>query len=302
MRRGGVVPLGTLVEIRDTQSPTRVSRYNMYSTAEINGMTLPGVSSGQGIEAMDRFAAEALPRGFGVEWTGLTYQQIIATRDASVIQRPTTVFLLSVLFVFLVLAAQYESWFVPLAVILTVPLALLGAGIGLLLRGLDNSIFTQIGLVLLIGLGAKNAILIVEFARLRRAQGESLRQAAVEASKLRLRPILMTSFAFILGVVPLVWSHGAGAESRQALGTAVFAGMIASSLLGVLFTPVFFVIIQWFNELVTGGPRLAKAGARADSHETAPQGPPAPADNGEGHRAPAPGPAEPEHRPPHASA
>ncbi|MEN3941546.1 multidrug efflux RND transporter permease subunit [Prosthecobacter sp. SYSU 5D2] len=235
---GDMVPLGALVKISRIGGPDRVARYNMYVTADINGSTLPGISSGQMVETVERLAAEKLPDGFAIEWTDLTYQQLLAGDTIMF------VFPLCVLFVFLVLAAQYESWSLPLAVILIVPMCLLGALAGVWSREMDNNIFTQIGLVVLVALAAKNAILIIEFARQLQEEGMDRFEAAKEATKLRFRPILMTSFAFILGVLPLVIARGPGAEIRQALGTAVFFGMIGVTFFGLLFTPVFFVLLS----------------------------------------------------------
>ncbi|WP_395747933.1 efflux RND transporter permease subunit [Prosthecobacter sp.] len=235
---GEMVPLGALVKVVKTGGADRVQRYNLYYSADINGNTLPGVSSGQMIEKIERLAKANLPTGFAIEWTDLTYQQILAG-DTLIY-----VFPLCVVFVFLVLSAQYESWSLPMAIILIVPMCLLSAIGGVWLRAQDNNIFTQIGLVVLVGLAAKNAILIVEFAKQLQDQGMDRVHAAVEACRLRLRPILMTSFAFILGVLPLVLAKGAGAEMRQALGTAVFFGMIGVTIFGLLFTPVFYVILR----------------------------------------------------------
>ena len=237
-QKGEMVPLGALVKMNRIGGPDRVARYNMYVTADINGNTTAGLSSGEMVSSVERIAKDKLPDGFAIEWTDLTYQQLLAGNTIAF------VFPLCVLFVFLVLAAQYESWSLPMAVILIVPMCLLGALAGVWLRGMDNNIFTQIGLVVLVGLAAKNAILIVEFARQRQEAGMDKWAAAVEATKLRLRPILMTSFAFILGVLPLVIAKGPGAEIRQALGTAVFFGMIGVTFFGLLFTPVFFVVLS----------------------------------------------------------
>jgi NodT family efflux transporter outer membrane factor (OMF) lipoprotein len=237
-RSGDMVPLGSVVDVRQTTGPDRVVRYNMFPSAEINGDTAPGFSSGQAISTMERLAAETLPSGFTFEWTDLAYQQILAGNTA------LFVFPLCVLFVFLVLSAQYESWSLPLAVILIVPMCLLSAIAGLWLRGMDNNILTQIGFVVLVGLASKNAILIVEFAKAQQEAGKDRLVAAVEASRLRLRPILMTSFAFILGVLPLVIATGAGAEMRQSLGTAVFSGMLGVTFFGLFLTPVFYVAIR----------------------------------------------------------
>jgi multidrug efflux pump subunit AcrB len=211
-----------------------VVRYNLYPSIEVEGETAPGHSSGQALAAMDKLAAK-LPAGFSAEWTEIAFQQKAAGSAALI------VFAAAVLFVFLVLAAQFESLMLPLAIILIVPMTLLAAMAGVNLRGMDNNILTQIGLVVLIGLAAKNAILIVEFARQAEDEGLSPIEAAVRAAQTRLRPILMTSFAFILGVVPLVIATGPGAELRQALGTAVFSGMIGVTFFGLVFTPTFYV-------------------------------------------------------------
>ncbi len=246
---GDTVPLGSFTTVSDISGPYRVPRYNLYPAAEIDGAAAAGYSQGQAIASMDNLAAETLPDGFATEWTTLAFQQIRAGNTAMF------AFVLAVVFVFLVLAAQYESLTLPLAVILIVPMCLVAAITGVILRGQDNNILTQVGFVVLIGLAAKNAILIVEFARQLEDQGRSRWQAAVEATRLRLRPILMTSLAFILGVTPLVWAIGAGAELRQALGTAVFFGMIGVTAFGLIFTPVFYVIARWIAQL---GPRRGK--------------------------------------------
>jgi hydrophobe/amphiphile efflux-1 (HAE1) family protein len=246
---GDTVPLGSFTTVDNISGPYRVPRYNLYPAAEIDGAAAPGYSQGQAIAIMNKLAAETLPQGFATEWTTLAFQQIRAGSTA------TFAFLLAVVFVFLVLAAQYESLTLPLAVIMIVPMCLVAAIAGVILRGLDNNILTQVGFVVLIGLAAKNAILIVEFARQLEDSGHNRWQAAIEATRLRLRPILMTSLAFILGVTPLVWAIGAGAELRQALGTAVFAGMIGVTAFGLVFTPVFYVIARWVAELV---PRFRK--------------------------------------------
>ena len=240
---GDTVPLGSFTTVDNIAGPYRVPRYNLYPTAEIDGAAAPGYSQGQAIAIMDKLADATLPEGFATEWTTLAYQQIRAGNTAMF------AFGLAVVFVFLVLAAQYESLTLPLAVIMIVPMCLVAAIIGVILRGLDNNILTQVGFVVLIGLAAKNAILIVEFARQLEDQGRTRWEAAVEATRLRLRPILMTSFAFILGVTPLVWAIGAGAELRQALGTAVFFGMIGVTAFGLIFTPVFYVIARYIAQL-----------------------------------------------------
>jgi multidrug efflux pump len=246
---GQMVPLGTLVSVRQTTGPDRIVRYNMWPSAELTGSPAPGTSSGQVIGLMEKLAKEKLPASMGFEWTELTLQEILAGNTAIYI------FPLCVLFVFLTLAAQYESWSMPLAIILIVPMCLFSAIAGVWLRGsishqpgIDNNIFTQIGFVVLVGLACKNAILIVEFARQRQHAGLNRTDAAIEASRLRLRPILMTSFAFIFGVLPLVFALGAGAEMRRALGTAVFSGMLGVTLFGIFLTPVFYVVIRWAVE------------------------------------------------------
>jgi multidrug efflux pump len=233
-----MVPLATLMDVQETVGPDKVMHYNIYPSAEINGSTLPGVSSGQAIEVMQTLADQTLPRQFGYEWTELSLQEILAGNSALYI------FPLCALFVFLVLAAQYESWSLPLSIILIVPMCLFAAIAGVYIRGSDNNIFTQIGFVVLIGLACKNAILIVEYAKQQMDAGLSRHDAAIEASKLRLRPILMTSFAFTLGVYPLVNAAGPGAEMRQAIGTAVFSGMIGVTFFGIFLTPVFFSVIM----------------------------------------------------------
>jgi multidrug efflux pump len=212
--------------------------YNGYPTAEINGGPGPGFSSGQAQAAMASLAQQLLPNGLSYEWTELTYQQILAGNTA------VLVFPLCVLLVFLVLSSLYESWSLPLAVILIVPMVLLSAIAGVWLSGGDNNIFTQIGLIVLVGLACKNAILIVEFARERQREGMSRHEAVLEAARLRLRPILMTSIAFIMGVVPLVTSQGAGAEMRHAMGVAVFSGMLGVTIFGLIYTPLFYVLIR----------------------------------------------------------
>ena len=238
---GDMVPLGSVATFQDITGPYRVPRYNLFPAAEVQGATLPGFSTGQAIAAMEGLIAANLPSGFGFEWTEIALQEKIAGNTAVV------AFSLAVVFVFLLLAAQYESVLLPLAVILIVPMCLLAAITGVLLRGMDNNILTQIGFVVLIGLAAKNAILIVEFARQAEEHGADRREAAVVAARTRLRPILMTSLAFILGVVPLVLATGAGAEMRQALGTAVFFGMLGVTLFGLMFTPIFYVLVRWIG-------------------------------------------------------
>ena len=241
-RAGSMLPLGTLASIKESLGPQIITRYNLYPSASISGEAAAGFSSGQALKLMEQMADAKFPPGVGFEWTGISYQ------EKKVGSQSIYIFALAVLLVYLVLAAQYESWLTPAAVILVVPLALLGTVAAVAIRGMDINIYTQIGIVLIIALASKNAILIVEFARELRAKGESLIESAVQASRLRFRPILMTSFAFILGIFPLVNAQGAGAASRQALGTAVFGGMIAATVLAVFFVPVFYVVIQGFAE------------------------------------------------------
>jgi HAE1 family hydrophobic/amphiphilic exporter-1 len=235
---GAIVPLGSLVTFRDIAGPYRLPRYNLYPAVELQGSTAPGISSGTGIKLMEELAARTLPDGISYEWTDLSYQEKRASGQAIFI------FALAVLFVYLALAAQYESWTLPLAIILIVPMCLLSAILGVWAHGSDVNILTQIGFVVLVGLAAKNAILIVEFAVQLEERGRDRFQAAIEACRLRLRPILMTSFAFTLGVLPLYLATGAGSEMRIALGTAVFYGMLGVTAFGLIFTPVFYVVIR----------------------------------------------------------
>ncbi|SFM95704.1 hydrophobe/amphiphile efflux-1 (HAE1) family protein [Formivibrio citricus] len=235
---GTMVPLSTLVTSQPTNMPTVIQRYNLYRTAELGGDPAAGYSSGDAIAAMEAVAREVLPQGYGFEWAGISQQEKESSGKAPVI------FGMAIIFVFLFLAALYESWTVPFAVLFAVPLGIFGAMLGLWMAGLTNNIYAQIGLVLLIGLAAKNAILIIEFAKMRRDAGESATDAAIYAAKLRLRPIIMTSFAFILGVVPLILASGAGAASRVSMGVTVFAGMIAATLLAIFMVPVLFVTVE----------------------------------------------------------
>ncbi len=237
---GDTVPLGSFTTVENRSGPYRVPRYNLYPAAELDGNAAPGFSQGEAMQIMEKLAAEVLPDGFAPEWTTLAFQQQRAGNTA------VFAFILAVVFVFLVLAAQFESLTLPLAVVLIVPMCLIASIIGVVLRGLDNNILTQVGFIVLIGLAAKNAILIVEFAKQLEDQGMDRFAAAVESARLRLRPILMTSLAFVFGVSPMVWAVGAGAELRQSLGTAVFSGMIGVTLFGLVFTPVFYVVCRWF--------------------------------------------------------
>jgi multidrug efflux pump len=235
-----MVPLATLVDVRDISGPGIVTRFNMYPSADFIASPSPGQGTGDTIALMDGIAQRELPSSMGFEWTELAYQQIAVGKDLLT----KWVFPLAVLFVFLVLAAQYESWSMPMAILLIVPMCLLAAVAGLWLDGSENNIFTQIGLVVLIALAAKNAILIVEFAKQLQEEGKDRFEAVIEACKVRLRPILMTSFAFILGVAPLMLGHGAGFEMRYSLGLAVFSGMLGVTFFGVFFTPVFYTLVD----------------------------------------------------------
>ncbi len=234
------VPIGSLAIAKRVLGPDRTVRYNAYPCADIIGNCADGYSTGQAIAAIEKLAKEVLPQGMDIEWTDLSYQEK-NTQNTSV-----KIFALGVIFVFLFLVALYESWSLPLAVILVVPLVLLFAALGIQYRGFDNNIMSQIGFVVLIGLACKNAILIVEFAHQREDKGEELVSAVSNASKNRLRPIVMTSLAFILGVFPLAYGHGAGVELRESLGTSVFFGMIGVTVLGCIFTPVFYYVISHF--------------------------------------------------------
>ncbi|MBA1242274.1 efflux RND transporter permease subunit [Pseudomonas japonica] len=257
--RGEMIPLATLIKVENSAGPDRVMHYNGFVTAEINGAAAPGYSSGQAQAAMEKLLRTELPNGMSYEWTELTYQQILSGNTA------LFVFPLCVLLAFLVLAAQYESWSLPLAVILIVPMTLLSAIAGVIIAGSDNNIFTQIGLIVLVGLACKNAILIVEFAKDKQLEGLDPLAAVLEACRLRLRPILMTSFAFIMGVVPLVFSTGAGAEMRHAMGVAVFSGMLGVTFFGLLLTPVFFFLIRRFVERRQAARASANSPARLEA-------------------------------------
>ena len=260
---GGMVPLGTVATLKDDTGPVRVVRFNLFPAAEIQGAAAPGISSGAALTAMEGYAAQ-LPAGFSYEWTELALQEKSQGNTGPI------VFLMAVVLVFLVLAAQYEAFTLPLAVILIVPMCILAAIIGVNLRGFDNNILTQVGLLVLVALASKNAILIVEFARQAEEEGKSRFDAAIEAAKTRLRPILMTSFAFIFGVVPLMMATGPGQEMRQALGTAVFFGMLGVTFFGLLFTPVFYVVMRWVSERLPGAKRRAPPPAPAVEQQPAP--------------------------------
>jgi multidrug efflux pump subunit AcrB len=254
-----------MASIEEVNGPVLIQRYNMYLSSAINGNPAPGISSGQAIHLMDRVVEKEMPKLMHSEWTELALLQLETGSTAML------VFLLAVVLVFLVLAAQYESWSMPLAVILVVPMCLLCSIAGVLMARQDINIFTQVGFVVLVGLACKNAILIVEFAKARREEGVARREATIEACILRLRPIMMTSFAFILGVLPLVISEGAGAEMRRTLGTAVFSGMLGVTFFGIFLTPVFFYVIQWAADR-SDGAEASPIAAALNGTET-PHGP-----------------------------
>ena len=257
---GGMVPLESLVSIRETTAPQVISHYDLFRSAEINGSPAPGTSSGQALAEMERLARRVLPAGIGYSWSGLSLEEIESGGKSFVL------FGLGILFVYLTLAAQYESFVLPLIILLAVPLAILGALSAVAIRGLQNDVYCQIGLVMLIGLASKNAILIVEFAEQLRHQGRSIADAAIEAARIRLRPILMTSFAFILGVLPLVFASGAGRVSRHSIGTTVLGGMLFATSLNLLFIPVLYVVVETFRERGKEPPAPAPAvGAPASS-------------------------------------
>jgi HAE1 family hydrophobic/amphiphilic exporter-1 len=251
---GQMVPLDTVVRLSETTAPQVISHFNLLRSAEITGSGAPGVSSGEAIAAMEQLAEEVLPAGFNFAWAGQALEEIRAGAQSGYI------FALSILIVYLVLAAQYESWVLPLIILLGVPLAVFGAVSAQLLRGFANDVFCQVGLVMLVGLAAKNSILIVEFAEQLRERGMSIVDAAIGAARIRLRPILMTSLAFILGVLPLAFATGAGAAARNSVGTAVAGGMLASTILSIVFIPVLYVLIR----TLVPGRRTADVAARAE--------------------------------------
>jgi len=265
-RTGAMIPLGTVAKITKSFGPQIINRYNLYPSASISGEPAQGVSSGEALRIMEQIADDNMPETMGYEWTNMSYQ------EKKVGNEQYLIFGLAVLLVYLVLAAQYESWLIPVAVLLVVPTGILGAIGAVWIRGMDNNLYTQIGIVLIIALASKNAILIVEFARELRHRGRSILDASIEASRLRFRPILMTSFAFILGIVPLVVANGAGSGGQRALGTAVFGGMIASTFLAVFFVPVFFVVIQSIEEMWEnrGGKKKAKPAAAGTNPASSP--------------------------------
>lgn len=245
---GGLVPVTSIVDIEPVVAPQSISRYNLYNSVTINGSPAQGFSSGQAMKTMEELATQ-LPDGYGYEWTGTSLQEISSGNVAPIL------FSLAIVFVYLFLVAQYESWMIPIAVMLSVPIAIAGAMLLVWAVGSINNLYTQIGLVLLIGMSAKSAILIVEFACLERDQGKSVAESAVNATQLRFRAVLMTALSFVLGVFPLVVASGAGAASRVSLGLAVFGGMIASAALATLLVPVYYALIQSLREKIKGGHR-----------------------------------------------
>jgi HAE1 family hydrophobic/amphiphilic exporter-1 len=256
-KEGNMIPLGTLLKITPSAGPSLISLYNLYPSATIIGVPATGFSSGDAMTLMEQITPESLPPGMGFEWSALSYQEKLVGNQMYL------VFAFGLLLVYLVLAGQYESWYAPISIILAVPLSLIGPVLmisAFVHKGLSNNLYVQIGLVLLIALSAKNAILIVEFARDLRAEGKSIVESAIGAARARFRPILMTSFAFILGVVPLVLATGAGANARKSIGITVFSGMLASTCLAVLFVPTFFVVVQRFENWLKAR-KAKKAGA-----------------------------------------
>jgi HAE1 family hydrophobic/amphiphilic exporter-1 len=254
-----MVPLSSFVRVQPTVGPEYTVRFNLYRAVEIQGIQAPGYSSGQALDALEDVAKKTLPPGMGYAWNGLSYQEKVASGGAAKVVG------LSLVFVFLILAALYESWALPFSVLLSVPVAVLGAFVGLMSRHFDNNVYAQIGLVMLVGLTAKNAILIVEFAKAQLEEGKSAVDSALEGAKLRLRPILMTSFAFIFGCIPLWVATGAGAAARRMLGTAVISGMLAATLLGIFFIPALFVVVE---RLVAKQGELTAAGDEAGHVQT----------------------------------
>jgi HAE1 family hydrophobic/amphiphilic exporter-1 len=248
-----MVPINTVVSLKRVYGPETVTRNNLFNSVTINGMPKPGYSTGDAIKAIQEVAQNALPRGFSYEWSGQTREEIGAG------SQQTLIFILSLVFVFFLLAAQYESYILPFAVILSIPTGILGVFAFINLKGIDNNIYVQVGLIMLVGLLAKNAILIVEYAVQRRRSGMGLIESALEASQLRLRPILMTSFAFIVGLLPLTWAKGGSALGDRSIGTSAAGGMLTGVLLGVFVIPVLFVIFQYLQEKVTGKPKQAIA-------------------------------------------
>jgi HAE1 family hydrophobic/amphiphilic exporter-1 len=268
--KGSMVSLGTLARVTDTTGPQYTNRFNLYRSAEVSGTPAPGYSSAQALQALEEVAAQTLPSTIGYQWSNMSFQEKSAEGKSA------QVFGMALLFVFLILAAQYESWKLPFSVLLGTPWAVMGAMLGLWLARLMlgesyvNNVFAQIGLVMLIGLNAKNAILIVEFAKMKMEEGQDAFSAAIDGAKLRFRPILMTSFAFILGVVPLLTAYGAGAEARKVMGMAVFAGMITATTIGVILIPSFFVLIERKKKKDKLAAAVPPPAANDHGHETSP--------------------------------
>src|SRR5436305_1222959 len=260
--RGVMVPLEDVVKIEQTTTPPVITHYNLFRSVELDGSAAPGQSSGQAIQKMQDLSQKILPQGYTFAWTGLSLEEIESGSQVVLL------FALGLLVVYLTLAAQYESWSLPFIVILAVPMAILGAVLAQSLRGLINDIYCQVGLVMLIGLSSKNAILIVEFAEQLRERGLSIVEAAIEAARIRLRPILMTSFAFMLGVLPLVLATGAGKNGRQSVGTTVFGGMLAATTLNLLFIPLLYITLKTLQEKITGPRHGALEEGAEEEHVT----------------------------------
>jgi len=261
-QKGEMVPLSALLDVKQIQGSELITRYNLYPAAAIFGSAAPGFSSGQALSLMEQVAAQTLPEGMAYDWTSTSYQ------EKQVGYQAYFIYAISIILVYMVLVALYESWTSPGAVILVVPIALVGVLLALISRGYDNNLYTQVGLVLMIALASKNAILIVEFARDLHREGMSITEAAIEATRRRFRPIVMTSFAFILGVVPLVIAFGAGAASQQAIGTVVFGGMLASTLLAIPFVPVFYVLLERLSERLRKGKASSLPGSKMGGAES----------------------------------